>query len=359
MTIVVGYLPAKGGRACLDLAAELARSGLQEHIAVVTVVAQHWSAPSLARVDAEFVAWTHQTGEQALDQARAYLAAKWPDVEASFHRAEGRSVPAALTQACDDHSGDLLVLGSSTDGRVGQVIVGSTAGPLLHSSAIPIAIAPRGYRAAKGTAVTRLTCAYSGTEHDDDLITATARMSVRTGSALRIVTFAIRGRTMYPPEVGLHAEDLVLQQWKEQVQTAQTAARARLDTLGLVDSGTTADIAVGSRWDEAMDDIDWEPAEVLVVGSSRAGRLARVFLGSAAMKIVRYAPVPVVVVPAAVAAEVAETVETGDTAPAGATPARATPPADLPADPPVGTGAAGTGAVGIETADHPTSNRPG
>lgn len=103
-------------------------------------------------------------------------------------------------------------------------------------------------------------------------------MSVRMGSALRIVTFAIRGRTMYPPEVGLHAEDLVLQQSKEQVQAAQTAAHARLDTLGLVDSGTTVEIAVGSRWDEAMDDIDWEPAEVLVVGSSRAGRLARVFL---------------------------------------------------------------------------------
>jgi hypothetical protein len=31
-----------------------------------------------------------------------------------------------------------------------------------------------------------------------------------------------------------------------------------------------------------------------------------VFLGSAAIKIVRYSPVPVVVVPAAVAAEVAE-----------------------------------------------------
>lgn len=48
VTIVVGYLPAKGGRACLDLAAELARSGLQEHIAVVTVatieVFRVWSA---------------------------------------------------------------------------------------------------------------------------------------------------------------------------------------------------------------------------------------------------------------------------------------------------------------------------
>ena len=116
---------------------------------------------------------------------------------------------------------------------------------------------------------------------------------------------------MYPPEVGLHAEDLVLQQWKEQVQAAQAAARARLDTLGLVDSRTDdrdrrRRHAGTRRWTTSTG----SRAEVLVVGSSRAGRLARVFLGSAAIKIVRYSPVPVVVVPAAVAAEVAETVQT-------------------------------------------------
>jgi nucleotide-binding universal stress UspA family protein len=58
-----------------------------------------------------------------------------------------------------------------------------------------------------------------------------------------------------------------------------------------------------------MDEVEWEADEVLVVGSSRFGRLARVFLGSTAIKIVRYSPVPVVVVPAAVAAEVAEAAE--------------------------------------------------
>ena len=150
MTIVVGYLPAKGGRASLDLAAVLARSGLAEPVAVVTVVPQHWATPSMAKVDAEFAAWAHQQGEDALDQARQYVAGKWPDVQVTFHQTTGRSVPSALLQACEDLSGDLLVLGSSTDGRVGQIIVGSTATPLLHSSEVPIAIAPRGYRAAEG-----------------------------------------------------------------------------------------------------------------------------------------------------------------------------------------------------------------
>ena len=52
--------------------------------------------------------------------------------------------------------------------------------------------------------------------------------------------------------------------------------------------------------------MEWEDGEVLVVGSSAIGPVARVFLGSRASKIVRNSPVPVVVVPRAAAEELAE-----------------------------------------------------
>jgi nucleotide-binding universal stress UspA family protein len=57
----------------------------------------------------------------------------------------------------------------------------------------------------------------------------------------------------------------------------------------------------GETWEEAMEDVDWEDGDVLVVGSSSIGPVARVFLGSRATKIVRHSPVPVVVVPRPVA----------------------------------------------------------
>lgn len=41
----------------------------------------------------------------------------------------------------------------------------------------------------------------------------------------------------------------------------------------------------------------WSDGDLLVVGSSRLGPIARVFLGSTATRILRAAPVPVVVVP--------------------------------------------------------------
>ena len=46
-----------------------------------------------------------------------------------------------------------------------------------------------------------------------------------------------------------------------------------------------------------MTSIDWLPGEVLVLGSSTAGPLTRVFLGSRATKLIRHSPVPVLVVP--------------------------------------------------------------
>jgi nucleotide-binding universal stress UspA family protein len=324
MTVVVGYLPAKGGRASLDLAVLLTRSGFSGSLAVVTVTPQHWATPSMAKVDAEFAAWAHQQGDDALEQARRYLTDKWPDASARFHQTHGRSVPSALTAACAELSAELLVLGSSTDGRVGQIIVGSTATPLLHSSEVPIAIAPRGYRAAKGSRVDRLTCSFAATAESADLLTATARLSAAMGCRLRVVTFGVRGRTMYPPEVGLRAEDEILQQWREQVQAEQQAAVSRLDDLDLLPAATTTAIATGGSWADAIDDVEWQAGEGLVVGSSRVGHLARVFLGSGAIKIVRYSPVPVIVVPAAVAAEVAEATE-ANAAPADTEPAEAAP----------------------------------
>lgn len=308
MTIVVGFSPDKGGRATLELAILLARSGRQEELAVTTVTPQHWTTPSMAKVDAEFQAWANGQGDAALDQAREFLTARAPDLPASYRQVAGRSVPAALSKACAEAGGSMLVLGSSRDSRPGQVVLGSTSEPLLHSSAVSVAIAPRGYR-AHCPSISRLTCSYSGVEESGDLLVAVAEMSRRVGGTLRVVTFGVRGRTMYPPEVGLGAEDMVLDQWKAQVGEHQQAALGRLSELGLLPDSATAAIATGSDWADVMDELEWDRGEILVVGSSPLGTLARVFLGSRATKIIRYSPVPVVVVPAAVASRVAGEVD--------------------------------------------------
>jgi nucleotide-binding universal stress UspA family protein len=76
-----------------------------------------------------------------------------------------------------------------------------------------------------------------------------------------------------------------------------------------------ATVGRGESWEEAVEDVEWEPGDVLVVGSSSIGPVARVFLGSRSSKIVRHSPVPVVVVPRGAAAELAAEAEEATPAP--------------------------------------------
>ena len=47
----------------------------------------------------------------------------------------------------------MIVVGSGSDGSWGTVVVSSTADRLLHSSPVPVAVAPRGYRRRPGATV--------------------------------------------------------------------------------------------------------------------------------------------------------------------------------------------------------------
>jgi nucleotide-binding universal stress UspA family protein len=70
-----------------------------------------------------------------------------------------------------------------------------------------------------------------------------------------------------------------------------------VEDLPLVPHPLEAVVGYGETWDEALEDVEWQDGDVLVVGSSASGLVARVFLGSRATKIVRHSPVPVMVVP--------------------------------------------------------------
>ena len=67
----------------------------------------------------------------------------------------------------------------------------------------------------------------------------------------------------------------------------------RFDARARGKSGRSADYSARA----AVDDIAWETGDVLLLGSGAAGPMAQVFLGTAASKILRHAPVPVMIVP--------------------------------------------------------------
>jgi nucleotide-binding universal stress UspA family protein len=292
MTIVVGYIPHRGGRGALDLGLQLAHAR-GEAMAVVTVIPRQWSTPSMAKIDAEYAEYARQVGEEAEQQARDYLRDTSVEVETTYRATTGRSVSSALVETAQELGGSTLVIGSSADGPEGRIVTGATAEKLLHSAHVPLAISPRGYRSVAAAGFTRLTCAFSDSDSSVRTVARAAELAKQLGVPMRVASFGVRHATMYPPEVGLTAEDSVLDSWADQAAEAQR----RLVADGIIDGTVPCVIGTGSGWVESVGSIDWQRDELLAIGSSAAGPLARVFLGSRAAKLIRAAPVPVVMLP--------------------------------------------------------------
>ena len=292
MTVVVGYIPHRGGRGALDLGLQLAHAR-GEAMAVVTVIPRQWQTPSMAKIDAEYAEYARQVGEEAEQQARDYLRDTSVEVETTYRATTGRSVSSALVETAQELGGSTLVIGSSADGPEGRIVTGATAEKLLHSAHVPLAISPRGYQSVAAAGFTRLTCAFSDSESSVRTVAHAAELAKQLGVPMRVASFGVRHATMYPPEVGLTAEDSVLDSWADQAADAQR----RLVADGVIDAAVPCVIGTGSGWVESVGSIDWQRDELLAIGSSAAGPLARVFLGSRAAKLIRAAPVPVMMLP--------------------------------------------------------------
>jgi nucleotide-binding universal stress UspA family protein len=299
MTMVVAYAPDGRTRAVVHLAGVLARSG-GEDVVLCAVVPAPWP-PSPARVDAEYRAELKSVAKDALEQARERLP---DDIAADTVVHHARSAPAGLLQMAEKHDASLIVAGSSAAGGPGYVSLGSVTSRLLHSSRVPVALAPRGFRARPDARVTRATAAFGGSDHD--IVVAAAGMAARVGVSLRIAAFAVHPRAPYTVGVGREADASIIAQWDRDIEAAMRAKLDEVAQLSAVPRDLDAVIGHGETWEDALEDVEWDEGDVLIVGSSSMGPIARVFLGSRASKIVRHSPVPVVVVPRGRAAELAE-----------------------------------------------------
>jgi nucleotide-binding universal stress UspA family protein len=300
MTVLIG-LPRDGrATAAIHLGTLLARS-LGEDVVVCTVVPQPW-APGLGRIDSEYQEFLDADAEAALERARELMPA---GVSAEFTVARARSAAAGLLEVAERHGARLLALGSSAGSVLGRVAFGSVAERLLHSSPLPVALAPRGYRCRPVDRITDVTAAFGASDGADALVLAVAGVAARGGAGLRIASFAVRPRTPLTAGVGSRAEYSVLDVWAGEVEQAQQAVLEKVRRLPEPPDTVPPVIGRGADWAAALESIGWDDGSVLAVGSSTAGPLERVFIGSRSSKIVRHSPVPVVVLPRAAAESLA------------------------------------------------------
>lgn len=290
MTIIAGFSASGHGPAPLHLAAQIARASGERIVAAAIVESPSPRKPEMFEVD-----YLNHLVEHA-QQSLAAMADQLPgdlDVQQVVHQAS--SVPAGLVELTTQVGADTVVVGSSSSGALGRIALGSVTDRLVHTAAVPVAIAPRGYPAQDG-AIRRLTVAYGGRADQVGLVAASSELAERWSARLRIASFTVRPVTMFSGAIETAAEDLVVKQWARSTQQGITA---QLETVrsGLGSRDVDVVIGAGATWRDAVEAIEWGAGDILVLGSGAAGPVAQVFLGSAAAKILRHAPVPTLIMP--------------------------------------------------------------
>lgn len=290
MSIVVGFGPDTRSTSGVRLAGQLAQA-TGDDLTLCFVVYDAYAPPLLRDYSGMDNAWREGT-EPALESARAAM----PDgVKAREVMRAGRSVPRVLVEEGKRVNARLLVVGSSTQGVLGRIGLGATTDRLVHSSALPVALAPRGYQ-PDNAGVRRIVFAVAPRPSDEALAAGVADLASWLGAdAVEIVTFVSPGGESAMID-RVPNPDLV-RTWEGQVRQTQAEIVATL-SAALPDARVGASgVAEGDRWSHAISGFAWEPGDLLVVGSSEHGALSHVFLGSTGARILRHSPVPVVILP--------------------------------------------------------------
>ena len=289
MTIIAGFSSSRLGSAPLNLAAQLSRTTGEKVIA--TAIVERALPAGIDPIEDEYQGYI--SAQAAASLQRVVDGTGGEGVSLTVH--ESTSIPTGLMELVEEHDADLVVVGSSSSGLLGRVALGSVTEWLVHRAAVPVAIAPRGYPLSP-VPIKRLTVAYGGAADVVGLIRSCAELARQWSVRLRIASFTVRPPTTFGGSIERSAENLVIQQW---TRKTMAAALKQLNEARTNVAIPDVDVVMGAGtdWGEAVDDIAWESGDMLLLGSGAAGPMAQVFLGSAASKILRHAPVPAMILP--------------------------------------------------------------
>ncbi|MGY4858617.1 universal stress protein [Cryobacterium sp. AP23] len=278
---VVAYEATSQGREALELGIALARATAAE-LRICLVLQRLSAAPAkIHAASSDFEVLLSNQATQWLTEAADWVPG---DVTASTHLLWADSTSEGLIQAAADLDSDRIVVGAARGGLLNRFTIGSVANALLHASPVPVALAPRGYRAP--AQLTRITCAIGTRPGWEALLDSLVAFTDDLAVELRFVTL-----------VEVDAS-------REKQSPAAAGSTAHLDAVlayyerhshshGII---TTA-VGEGKNVEEAVEALDWRPDELAFVGSSRLAAPRTIFLGITAHRMLHALPVPLVVVP--------------------------------------------------------------
>ena len=274
---VVAYEATERGREAIELGVALARLTDSE-LRICLVLPQSTSVPAkVPNSAADFVGIVAQQAQLWLDEAAAFVPAA---VDASTHLLWAESTSEGLIEAATSFDSDRIVVGAARTGILRRFTIGSVANALLHASPVPVALAPRGYRAPEQ--ISRITCAIGTRPGWQALLDSMVAISEDLEVELRFVTLVeVDAGSSRPVSSDAHLLT-VLDYFSEREKT-----RGILST----------EVAEGPSVEAAVEALGWRDDEIAFVGSSRLASPSRIFLGTTANRMLHSLPVPLIVVP--------------------------------------------------------------
>ncbi len=189
----------------------------------------------------------------------------------------------------------LIVVGSSHRGRVGRVLVGSTARRLLHGSPCAVAVAPPGLHDRESSSLESIVVGYDASPEAEIALRQALEIARAARARVRIAMFAEvpplvpgkgAGATAGYPDLKAAIEE----QRQAQLQQAMSAA-----------SGMGVEVSGEFRFGEPVAGLEdvavAAAADLLVLGSRGYGPLRCVLLGSVSTALLDSSTCPVLVFP--------------------------------------------------------------
>lgn len=283
MHLTVGYLATPTGDDGVALAAALATT-FGATIDVVLVVREELPDGHPGR--AEYQRLLLERGEEWV--ARAVAALARDGITAGSSVIVGESFAQTLVDVALEKSSDLIVVGGARDGFFGRHTIGPVTGALLHSSPLPVALAPRGYAEDPDDNFAAITAAVPTRPGDDNPLPFAITLASAANLRIRMLSL-------------VSAENLAEAGSAREVRQLQVAAAEENQAVAARALPDAPDIeslvADGMTLESALKKLKWDDGDLLVVGSSRFAAPRRIFLGSTASRILAGVDVPVIVVP--------------------------------------------------------------
>ncbi len=285
MHLTVGYLATRTGDDGVALAGVLAKT-FDADVDVVLVVREELPDGHPGR--AEYQQLLVERGEEWISRAIDRLTAI--GVSASSTVLVGESFAESLIGFAEQKDSDLIVVGGARDGFFGGHTIGPVTGALLHSSPIPVALAPRGYADDPDDSIAAVTAAVPTRPGDDNPLPFAITLASAAGLAIRMLSL-VSAENLAEADNAREVRQLQVRAAEENLAVAARALPDAPEIESLVADGMTLE--------SALKKLRWDDGDLLVVGSSRFAAPRRIFLGSTAARILAGVDVPVIVIPKA------------------------------------------------------------